>query len=75
MNGTWIPCKDYLPECHRNVLVTLDNGALFIGYVVLKDGEYQWRTISDEIKINVMAWMYLPTPYGTKTPTWEVRFR
>ena len=75
MNGTWIPCEDYLPECHRNVLVTLDNGALFIGYVVLKDGEYQWRTISDEIKINVMAWMYLPTPYGTKTPTWEVKFR
>lgn len=75
MNGTWISCEDYLPECHRNVLVTLDNGALFIGYVVLKDGEYQWRTISDEIKINVMAWMYMPTPYGTKTPTWEVKFR
>lgn len=67
MNEKWIPCEDYLPECHRNVLVTLDNGALFIGYVVLKDGEYQWRTITDEIKINVMAWMYLPMPYGTKT--------
>ena len=53
MNEKWIPCEDYLPECHRNVLVTLDNGALFIGYVVLKDMEYQWRTITDEIKINV----------------------
>ena len=59
----WIPCEDYLPPCHEQVLVTLTNGALFIGYVVVSHGNYEWRTMTDEIKINVRAWMYLPKAY------------
>ena len=59
----WIPCEDYLPESHKQVLVTLTNGSIFIGYVVCHRGNYEWRTITDEIKINVKAWMYLPKPY------------
>ena len=58
----WITCKDYLHECWRNVLVTLDNGDPFIGYVIPKNGGYEWRTISDHIPIKVKAWMYIE-PY------------
>lgn len=60
---TWVPTTDYLPPCHQLCLVTIENGARFIGYVAIDGGNYVWKAMVPDVQINVKAWMPLPDPY------------
>lgn len=66
MKSVWIPCSDYLPECGRYVPVTLENGAMFVGRVELKHGNYMWQFGKDYVMcLDVVAWLDVK-PYGVE---------
>lgn len=55
----WVPCSERLPEEEVTVLVTNEDGIVYVDCLV--DGVWMvWRD-------NVVAWMPLPEPYTVKT--------
>lgn len=64
--GKWIPCSEELPKNGTSVLFCDDEGDIYNGYCLVKDGgRYpKWMEYhnADRIK-NVVAWMHWPEPY------------
>ena len=58
----WIPVSDRLQRTYINVLVTADNGELYIASKNPDDTFYFYEELDDD-DIQVIAWMPLPEPY------------
>lgn len=60
--GEWIPCSERLPEDGENVLITIFNDVLNIGWFEV--GNNIWRTYDYDCDDGqVIAWMPLPPAY------------
>lgn len=67
-DGGWIPCSDRLPEKNVHVLVTMEDGNMYvaehISKVMIGTLECRWRTFSAYFASDdIIAWMPLPEPY------------
>ena len=62
----WIPCSEELPKNGISVLFCDDEGDIYNGYCLVRDGGryHMWMEChnADRIK-NVVAWMYWPEPW------------
>lgn len=58
----WIPVSDRLPRTYINVLVTADNGEVYIASKNPDDTFYFYEKLDDD-DTQVIAWMPLPEPY------------
>ena len=65
----WIPCSEELPKNGTAVLFCDDEGDIYNGYCLVKDGGryHRWKEYhnADRIK-NVVAWMHWPEPWKEK---------
>ena len=60
--GKWIPCGERLPEDEKEVLITIFEDSIYLGWYDLTDK--QWRTEEFDCEEGeVIAWMPLPEPY------------
>ena len=57
---TWIDVTQELPDDDTTVLITLDDGEVWTGYM---DGDSGWTYVSgDPLQSRVTHWMHLPEP-------------
>ena len=66
LESKWIPCSKELPKNGTSVLFCDDEGDIYNGYCLVRDGGryHMWMEYhnADRIK-NVVAWMPLPNPW------------
>ena len=66
----WIPCSERLPEDDIKVLVTDEDGYIYIAYYDYNewsdDPKIEWWT--GEFRIYPIAWMPLPEPWKGEQP-------
>ena len=66
LESKWIPCSKELPKNGISVLFCDDEGDIYNGYCLVRDGGryHKWMEYhnADRIK-NVVAWMPLPDPW------------
>jgi hypothetical protein len=65
----WIPCSERLPNEEEKVLVTDDDGTIYIAYYTTICDEPYWTWAG--WSLHPKAWMLLPTPYSDTTPSEE----
>lgn len=65
----WIPCSERLPNEEEKVLVTDDDGTIYIAYYTTICDEPYWTWAG--WSLHPKAWMQLPTPYIDTTPSEE----
>lgn len=58
----WIPVSDRLPRTYIDVLVTADNGEIYIASKNPDDTFYFYEKLYDD-DTQAIAWMPLPEPY------------
>jgi hypothetical protein len=57
---TWTPISDSLPDDDQCVLIALEDGEVWTGYL---DGDDGWRYVSaDPVGVPVTHWMAFPSP-------------
>ena len=61
----WIPVSERLPEENDHCLCCDEDGYMTIGYVLKWSKE--WCFDDDDIDLDVVAWMPLPTPYKAES--------
>lgn len=64
----WIPCSERLPEIHQDVILSLRNLDIEVGFRAETEPDFYCHGYYIEPK-SVLAWMPLPEPYKSEIPT------